>query len=126
MNIKQLLITISIATVIFWIVWFSVLSQIDPFKTDLIGFVLFYLTLFFALLGIFFLISFTYRKMFTKFSLEYNIVNTSFRQSFFFSLLVISLLLLQGGRMLNTLNSLLLVATIIILEFFFLSYKRGA
>jgi len=124
MNIKQLLITVSIATIIFWTVWFSVLSQIDPFATDIFGFVLFYLTLFFALLGTFFLLSFGYRKIFSKFALEFNIVGTSFRQSFFFALLVVSLLLLQGIRMLNIINSLLLVAVIVILEFFFLSYKK--
>jgi hypothetical protein len=124
MNIKQLLITILIATLIFWVVWFSVLSQIDPFTTDFFGFILFYLTLFFGLLGTFFLISFGYRKIFSKFSLEFNIVGTSFRQSFFFSLLIVSLLLLQGVRMLNMLNSLLLVGAIVILEFFFLSYKK--
>lgn len=124
MNIKQLLIIISAATSIFWIVWFSVLSQIDPFTTDFFGFGIFYLTLFFALVGTFFLISFGYRKIFSKFSLEFNIVGTSFRQSFFFALLIISLLLLQGANMLNTINTLLLVAAIVILEFFFLSYKK--
>ena len=124
MNIKQLLTVVLIATAVFWLVWLLALSQIDPFDTDLFGFVLFYLTFFFSLLGTFFLTSFAYRKIFNKFSLEYNIVGLSFRQSFFLALLVVSLLMLQGIKMLNMINALLLVAAVVILEFFFLSYKR--
>ena len=124
MNIKQLLMVVSVATAIFWIVWLVITNQINPYDTDFFGFLLFYLTLFFSLLGTFFLISFAYRKVFSKFSMEYNIVGTSFRQSFFLALLFVSLLILQGIQMLNIINSLLLVAAVVILEFFFLSYKR--
>jgi len=124
MNIKQLLIVVSAATAIFWIVWLVITAQINPDDTDFFGFLLFYLTLFFSLLGTFFLVSFAYRKVFSKFSLEYNIVGTSFRQSFFLALLFVSLLILQGIEMLNIINALLLVAAVVILEFFFLSYKR--
>jgi len=115
---------VSVATAIFWIVWLVITNQINPYDTDFFGFLLFYLTLFFSLLGTFFLISFAYRKVFSKFSMEYNIVGTSFRQSFFLALLFVSLLILQGIQMLNIINSLLLVAAVVILEFFFLSYKR--
>lgn len=124
MNIKQLLIVVSVATLLFWMIWVLIVSQINPYETDFFGFLLFYLTLLFSLLGTFFLASFAFRKAFNKFSMEYNIVGTSFRQSFFFALLVISLLILQGVKMLNLLNSLLLVAVIVVLEFFFLSYKK--
>jgi len=124
MNIKQLLTVVSVATAIFWIVWLVITSQLDPYDTDFFGFLLFYLTLFFSLLGTFFLVSFAYRKIFSKFSLEYNIVGTSFRQSFFLALIFVSLLILQGIEMLNIINALLLVAAVVILEFFFLSYKR--
>lgn len=124
MNIKQLLAVVSGATILFWIIWVSIVSQINPYETDFFGFLLFYLTLLFSLLGTFFLASFAFRKAFNKFSLEYSIVGTSFRQSFFFALLVDSLLILQGVRMLNILNTILLIATIVVLEFFFLSYKK--
>lgn len=124
MNIKQLLAVVSGATILFWIIWISIVSQINPYETDFFGFALFYLTLLFSLLGTFFLASFAFRKAFNKFSLEYSIVGTSFRQSFFFALLVDSLLILQGVRMLNILNTLLLIAAIVVLEFFLLSYKK--
>ncbi|MDO8669611.1 MAG: hypothetical protein Q7K65_04935 [Candidatus Buchananbacteria bacterium] len=124
MNIKQLLLVVSGATGLFWIVWLAVIIQIDPFEADFFGFALFYLTLLFSLLGTFFLASFAFRKIFNKFSMEYSIVGTSFRQSFFFALLVVSLLILQGLKMLNILNTLLLIAAIVVLEFFFLSYKK--
>jgi hypothetical protein len=124
MDIKQLLTVVTIATAIFWTVWASVLNKIDPFNAEVFGFLLFYLTIFFALLGTLFLISFFYRKIFSKFSIEFNIVGISFRQSFFLSLLAVSLLILQGVRALNIINSLLLVAVIVVIEFFFLSYKK--
>ncbi len=124
MNIKQLLIVVSGATLLFWMIWVLIVSQINPYETDFFGFLLFYLTLLFSLLGTFFLASFAFRKAFNKFSMEYNIVGTSFRQSFFFALLVICLLMLQGVKMLNLLNTLLLIAVIVVLEFFFLSYKK--
>jgi len=124
MNIKQLLTVVSCATILFWVIWISIVSQINPFETDFFGFLLFYLTLLFSLLGTFFLASFALRKAFNKFSLEYSIVGTSFRQSFFFALLVDSILILQGAKMLNILNTILLVAAVVVLEFFFLSYKK--
>ncbi|NCN07404.1 hypothetical protein GW933_01785 [Candidatus Falkowbacteria bacterium] len=124
MNIKQLLTVVSCATILFWVIWISIVSQINPFETDFFGFLLFYLTLLFSLLGTFFLASFAFRKAFNKFSLEYSIVGTSFRQSFFFALLVDSILILQGAKMLNILNTILLVAAVVVLEFFFLSYKK--
>jgi len=124
MNIKQLLTVVSCATILFWVIWLSIVSQINLFETDFFGFLLFYLTLLFSLLGTFFLASFAFRKAFNKFSLEYSIVGTSFRQSFFFALLVDSILILQGAKMLNILNTILLVAAVVVLEFFFLSYKK--
>lgn len=124
MNIKQLLIIVSIATALFWLVWILIIAQIDPYETDFFGFMLFYLTLLFSLLGTFFMASFAFRKAFNKFSLEYNLVGMSFRQSFFFALLIVSLLILQGLKMLNLLNASILITLIVVLEFFFLSYRR--
>lgn len=124
MNIKQLFLVVSGATILFWLVWIMVVVKINPFETDFFGFVLFYLTLLFSLLGTFFITSFAFRKAFNKFSMEFDIVSISFRQSFFFALLVVSLLVFQGLKMLNILNTILLIAVIVVLEFFFLSYKK--
>ncbi len=124
MNIKQLFFVVGGATLLFWIVWIMVVVKINPYETDFFGFMLFYLTLLFSLLGTFFITSFAFRKAFNKFTMEFDIVSTSFRQSFFFALLIVSLLVFQGLQMLNILNTILLIAVIVVLEFFFLSYRK--
>jgi len=124
MNIKQLFIIVVTATIIFWIIWLLVVIKINPLETDFLGFSLFYLTLLFSLLGTFFIASFAFRKAFNKFTMEFDIVSTSFRQAFFLALLVVSLLFFQGLKMLNLVNTLFLIAAVVVLEFFFLSYKK--
>ena len=124
MNIKQLFFVVGGATLLFWIVWIMVVVKINPYETDFFGFMLFYFTLLFSLLGTFFITSFALRKAFNKFTMEFDIVSTSFRQSFFLALLNVSLLVFQGLQMLNILNTILLIAVIVVLEFFFLSYRK--
>lgn len=124
MTLKQLIIVVLIATLACWTAWAMVLFAVNPFETNFLGFLLFFLSLFFALLGTFFLLSFGFRKLFNKFSLEYKIVGTSFRQSFFFALLVAAVLFLQGKDLLTWWNAILLVVGVAILEFFFLSARR--
>lgn len=124
MTLKQLILTITIATLVCWAAWVMILFQVNPLETNFLGFMIFYLSLFFALLGTFFLISFGFRKLINKFSLEYKIVGTSFRQSFFFALLVVAFLFLQGNDLLTWWNMILLIVGIAVLEFFFLSARR--
>ena len=125
MTLKQLILTIIVASLICWTAWILVLFQVNPLETNFLGFLIFYLSLFFALLGTFFLISFGFRKLINKFSLEYKIVSISFRQSFFFALLVVVFLILQGNNLLTWWSMLLLIGGVTILEFFFLSARRS-
>lgn len=124
MNIKQLIITIIITTLICWLVWFMVLFQFDP-KEGVMGILIFYTSLFFALAGTFFLFSFTWRKLLNKLALEYKIVGKSFRQSVFFSVLAILMLFLQSQSLLTWWNIILLVLGVSILEFLFISARRS-
>jgi len=124
MTLKQLLISVFVATAVCWLGWALVLLQIDPTANGIGGLFIFYLCLFFALCGTFFLISFGIRKIFNRSDLEYRIVATSFRQSFFFALLINGVLFLQSKNLLTWWNIILLVLGLSILEFFFLSYKK--
>lgn len=125
MTLRQLLIIISIGTTLCWATWLMVVINIDPTTSGTFGFLLFYTCLFCALLGSFFLATFLWRKLFNKNSIEYQIVGTSFRQSFSFGILVILMLVLKSHDLLTWWNMLMVIAGLTLIEFFFLSFKRG-
>lgn len=124
MTLRQLLISTLIATILCWLIWFWVVIQMNPVDNGVLGLAIFYLSLFFGLLGVFFLASFGFRKIFSKFALEYRLVGVSFRQSFFFALIVVGFLFLQGLRLLNWWNVILLVLAVTAAEFFLVSVRR--
>ena len=124
MTLKQLIYTMIVATIICWIAWAIVVIQIDPTDDGLIGIIMFYISLFLSLIGTFFLISFGFRKTFVKFSLDYKIVATSFRQSFSFALLVTLVLFLQSKELLTWWNIILIIVAISLVEGFSLSVKK--
>ena len=124
MTLKQLIYVMLAATLICWLVWGMTISQMNPAEDGAVALSLFYFSLFFALLGTFFLGSFSWRKKFSKFALDYKIVAISFRQSFFFALMVIGILMLQSTNLLTWWSIILVVAALVILEGFFLSIRR--
>jgi len=124
MNLKQLLLIILVATIVCWLIWFWILFNIDPTLSSLYGLLIFYLSLFLSLIGTFFLISFSWRKIFSRASLEYKLVGTSFRQSIFLAFLVIGVLFLQSQNYLTLLNMVFLIVFVTIIEFFFIKTKR--
>jgi len=124
MSLKQLIITIVIATLLCWASWLLVIFEVDPTTAGFYGLLIFYSSMFLSLLGLFFLISFGFRKLFNRLEMEYKLVGMSFRQSFFFALAVVGFFFLQSKDLLTWWNSILLVLALVILEFFFLSYRR--
>lgn len=124
MNLKQLILIALSATSIFWLSWVLVIMEVDPDSSGWTGQLIFYGSLFFSLLGSFFLSVLLYRRITNKTDLEYKIVSASFRQSFFFALIVIGALYLQSQRFLTWWNIIILVLGIAILEYFFISYKH--
>jgi Ca2+/Na+ antiporter len=125
MSLKQLLTIVTAATVICWLSWLLVLMEVDPTSSGWLGLSIFYISLFFSLLGLFFLIVLVFRKFSNKSDLEYQIVGASFRQSFFFALVVIGALFLQSKHFLTWWNIIILVLAIGALEYFFLSYRKS-
>ena len=125
MSLKQLLIIVASATAICWLSCAMVLFEVDPLTSGWVGLLIFYLSLFFALLGSFFMIVFLTRKyLIKKTELEYRIVNSSLRQSFFFALIIIGALFLQSKRFLTWWNIIILIVAIGALEYLFLSFRR--
>lgn len=126
MTLKQLILIVFAATAIFWLSWVLVLIEVDPTDSGWTGLLVFYGSLFFSLLGLFFLSVLIFRRLTNKTDLEYKIVSASFRQSFFFALVIIGALALQSRHFLTWWNIVILVLAIGVLEYFFLSYKKTA
>lgn len=125
MTLKQLLIIVIGATAACWISWWFIVIQTDPTTAGSLDFVLFYLSLLFSLIGTFFIISFVWRKIFFKQSLDYKIVGSSFRQSIFFSLMVTGMLILQSRRLLTWWNLTIIIVGLTLVEAFILSVRKS-
>lgn len=124
MTLKQYLIIMIIATLMFWGAFGVVLFKIDPTETNFLGFLLFYISLFLASAGTISLIALLIRAYMVRDELIFRLVTRSFRQGLLFSLLIIGTLFLQSKRYLTWWNLLLLIFGLTALEFFFVSNKK--
>lgn len=115
----------TIVTLICWIGWITVIFYIDPVATSFIGLLLFYVSLFFALIGTFSLLGFFFRVWFSKTDVLFQHIGIAIRQSLFFSLLLVGSLILQGMRTLTWWNAALFIISLSILELFFLTRKSS-
>lgn len=123
MTLKKYLNLMGILTLVCWLAWVAVLFFVNPEETGLIGFVLFYFSLFLAVLGTASVLGFIIRARFNK-GPVFKQVELAFRQGIWLSLLVIGVLLLQGQGLLRWWNGLLLLLFLMFLEFFFLSSRK--
>lgn len=96
-------------------------SYVDPNSGGIVGKVLFFSILFFALGGIFHLILLWLRRKITVPETVLDNVGMSFRQGMLLAFLSVGMLTLQGLRMLVWWGGLLLVAGVFLIELFFLS-----
>lgn len=123
MTLSSYLIGISISTVLCWIAWLLTLFNLDPRTAGALGFLSFFTSLFFALVGTITIIGFYFRLWFSKNEYYYENITISFRQAVLASLSVTGLLVLQALRLLNLFDGILLVLSIILLEFYFLARR---
>ena len=86
-----------------------VLFFINPETIGTLGFLLFYLSLFFTITGVLSLLGFYARCIFTKKFQEFEQAQISFRQAVFFGIIVSLSLLLQSQQLLSWLNAVILV-----------------
>jgi hypothetical protein len=125
MTLKNYLFVMSVLTAVCWSIFFFVADIINPFSTNWLGFLLFYTSLFIALVGLSTLVGFLFRFVILKKGLAFNLVKLSFRQSFLFSLFLVSALFLQANSLLTWLNLLFLILIFSVLEIFLLSRKKS-
>lgn len=101
MTLRQLLFLVFAATALLWGGWFWTIWTIDPEATNWLGFALFYVIFFLALVGSTSLLGIAIRAKRRPDALVYDIVSIAFRQAFLLSLLATSLFALQGQRLVS-------------------------
>lgn len=106
-----------------WIAWILVLFYIDPFTSGLSGFVFFYISLIFALIGTLSVIGYFVRSKFHKEELTYEQVANAFRQSILLSVLFTVSLFLRSQGLLKWWNIILLIIGLTLLEVFIMGRK---
>jgi len=126
MALRNCLIGLVASTVLCFSAWILILLNIDPTMTNWQGFLLFYLSLFFALAGSFTLINFFIRNKFFSGKPLFRQIEVSLRHGIFFSTIIIGMLILQKMEMSNWQNTLLLVIGVIVLEFYFMNRERNS
>ena len=109
-------------TALCWLAFTCVIRLVNPETTNGTGFFLFYLSLFFSLIGTAAIIGFLIRFIFLRHELAMEKVKIAFRQSFLFSGFVVALLLLLARGLLSWLNLIILIVGLSALEFFLLNY----
>ncbi len=124
MTLKKYLTFMVISTVICWSIFVYILFLVNPFQTNYIGFLLFYISLFFALSGTFTIFGFLIRFVGLKRELEFYSVKTAFRQSFLFSILLVIVLILKSKNLLSIQNLSLLVIVLSFTEYILLILTR--
>lgn len=102
-------------------VFASVLFVIDPFSTNYVGFVLFYVSLFLSLSGVFSIFGFAARFIVFRQALAFRLVADAFRQAILLSLTLCAALFLLSKDLFNWINFILLLGAAAILEYILLS-----
>jgi len=93
-NLRILILGAILLTAISLISLLFILFKIDPYNADLIHFILFYLSFFVVITGLFSLAGFYLRKLFIKNKIPIRLFKTSFKQGILISLILTGLLLL--------------------------------
>jgi len=125
MTLKSYLTLMIIATLACWGAFIFVLLSVNPEITNVLGFVLFYSSLFLAISGTAAIVGFVIRFWLLKQELAFYSVKSAFRQSFLFALLVIAILLLLAKGFFTWFNVFLIIIILAVLEFFLISYRNN-
>ena len=124
MTLRQYLLIMSLGTILSWGAVGLIMRTFYPTDIQSTVLIIFYISLFLALVGTFSLAGFILRIFLLKQQLLVSRhVAISFRQGILLALLLIVALILQSKSMLSWWSALLAVLALTILEFFFISTK---
>ncbi len=102
-------------------VWAAVVMFINPRESGMFGQAVFYLSLLFALSGIFILFLTWMRRITGNEETPFIYIGMSFRQGMLLAALAVILLMLQSFKVLTWWDGLLVVAAVFLVELYFLS-----
>ncbi len=114
----------ALATVGAWTVWIFVIHSIDPVHTALLGFFLFYLSLFVALLGTAVLLGTLVRLWARPTEIAHRQTTRAFRQGILLSGLFLGALVLLSFELLRWWSAFLLILFFALIELLFVTQKR--
>ncbi len=117
MTLKKYLLSLGGLVILTWTIFFFLATMISPETSNWIGFTFFYASLFLALSGSINLISFSIRRHFLKYNIDFYLAKNSFRQSFLFSFLIISVLFMLAENLFSWLNIIILIIILSIIEY---------
>ena len=121
MTLRSYLWGIKIGTLLSLTALGFVVYYIDPDKSGIIGWILFFISLFLSLSGIFILsLTWIARKV-NKEKMAFSHLGMNFRQGVLLAFLAILLLLLQYFRVLTWWDGLLVAGGVFLIELYFLS-----
>jgi len=98
-----------------------IVMNVDPNNAGFLGFALFYLSLFFALTGLFSFLGFWARRRIVLNKAEFSQVGVSFREGVLLSFMFVGMIYMQSVGILNVYNAALFIFGISLLEFYFMS-----
>jgi hypothetical protein len=117
MTLRQYLLVMAVATLICWLIWVLVLFIYDPYAAGMVGFALFYTSLFLSILGTYSVIGFVVRiKILKKDEIVFRHIKHTFRQGMFFASFSIITLVLAQNQVLTWWNFSLLLVFFVFLE----------
>ncbi|TAL51265.1 hypothetical protein EPN81_00335 [Patescibacteria group bacterium] len=125
MSFRSYLILMTLATVIAWIAWAVVLNGVDPTRSGILGFLLFYLTFLMALFGTISLLGLLVRLWHSRTELPSRMALRSFRQGILLTLLFTSSLILFSQGWFRWWTMLLVVVIFAFVELAFLSSRHS-
>lgn len=127
MSVRGHILFMLVATLVMWVAWILVLTNINPSTAAWWGFALFYVTLFLSLFGSFTTLGFVLRSLFLirRKTTQYKIT-TSLRQAFLWSAALIIALGLQGQRVLSWWIFATILIVFALIEFFVISVRNAS
>lgn len=124
MSLRAYLAIMGFGTLTAAATFFLVLFSVDPITAGILGFSLFYFSLFLAVAGAVSILGFIVRVLSHRDEILSRLVLLSFRQAVMLAALTVGALALHSQGLLSWWNSILLVAAVTITEFFFVSLER--
>ncbi|MDP3997567.1 MAG: hypothetical protein Q8P73_03655 [bacterium] len=125
MTLRTFLTGTTFAIIAGAVCWLLVVTQLDPGRAGLLGFILFFLSLFVAAASLASLVGFTVRRLLVRRQFVAYAVRTSLRQGTMIGIFLTVLLCLQLLRVYRWWLAVILLVLFISFELIFLSYDRS-